>query len=702
MDSGVCETDCYSGFEGPTCESASEDPVGPGPIAGAVGGAFVLIIIIAIVLFVIIRRRRLDSSRQRSSANIARKEIAESHIYINSISAIREMSDEDPEEPSQNSCNVYVNTEEVVKDGNTSDVVYCNSGDLGVAVSDLKSLVKSKMQNKAKAFKDEYASLPSGALHEHATGLLSENKPKNRFKATYPYDHSRVKLDTLAEDPNSDYINANYIDSMTQTAEYIATQGPRPGTIDDFWLMIWQQHSGKIVMLTNLVEGAKPKCSKYWPDEEEPLSTPHFNIVLDRKRVYASYVIQDLTITEKKTKSERQIHHFHFTTWPDHGTPDLTEIVVFHRRVKQYASFLTGKVVVHCSAGIGRTGTFIALDALVKYGRDHGRVDVMGYIRTMRKDRMNMVQTSDQYIAIHHMLIEAFDMPDTLIPKMRYHTTLASLSNGAPTHQTKIRKEYQLTQTLKPAYTQEDFEGALLEENRNKNYTISVLAVDKFRAYLKSQSKERTDYINAVVVPSYTSRTGYIVTQTPLEETVVDLLTMMKDNYFETIVIIENDFINWMPPVDEVKTFGEFTLLLDRKSTYIENLDLLEVTLEHRTDDFLHKICVFHLSGWDNQSSDVPEQSSLLQLLELVNGRRKSDKSIPTLVMCRDGYSQSGMFCCISNAREQLKMDEEVDVFQITRQLLVRRPEFIINFEQYQCVYRMIKEYLDSTALYMN
>ncbi|XP_033729652.1 receptor-type tyrosine-protein phosphatase epsilon-like [Pecten maximus] len=259
-----------------------------------------------------------------------------------------------------------------------------------------------------------------------------------------------------------------------------------------------------------------------------------------------------------------------------------------------------------------------------------------------------------------------------------------------------------MTQSLKPTYHEADYRTALLPANKMKNRTLSVLAVDEYRVYLRSQPKGRTDYINAVVVPSYTSKTGYIVTQTPLEDTVVDLLTMIMDHSCQTIVIIEPDDINWLPGEGEEKTIRDFTLEHKGTSSTIANVNLVEITIENVVTSFNSLVRMFHMTGWDSDSAVPRDSSALLQLLELVDSRRKSDESKTTLVMCRDGYSQSGLFCCISNARDQIKSDEEVDIYQISRQLLVRRPAFLINFEQYQCCYNVIKDYLDTTDVYMN
>ncbi|XP_021342421.1 receptor-type tyrosine-protein phosphatase T-like [Mizuhopecten yessoensis] len=700
-ETGKCLTFCIPGYEGEFCQMSINSPPQDdftGTTVGIVVGLLLLVSSITIgVVFIIRRRRQNPLKKEGSFGDLGRREVSRSSKLNNGYE-----SDERTSEQLANLDNVYVNSGNVNKTTDPYEEVYCNSGSEGIAISDLTSLVKTKMLNKAKVFEDEYKSLPLGDLYEHKVGMMTENKPKNRFKSTFPYDHSRVVLDKQDKDPHSDYINASYIDSVTLPAEYIATQGPTNKTVDDLWRMIWQLKSGKIIMLTNLSEGPKKKCVKYWPDEGQPMSTKHFEIVLDRERVYAFYVIRDIILTEKKTKSVRQVHQFHYTTWPDHGTPNPNELVVFHRRVKLYKNSLPGKMVVHCSAGIGRTGTFIALDALLDYGKESGMVDIIGYIRTMRKDRVNMVQTIDQYIALHNILIEAFDMPDTLIPKVEYHAALNRLSDDVPVNQTKLWQEYQLLQTMKPTYTKVDYKAALLPVNRNKNKDPNVLAVDKFRAYLTSSLSDRTDYINAVAVPSYTSRTGYIITQSPLDDTNVDILTMIMDNQCDTIVIIEKDSVKWLPEEGKDISIGKFTLKHLGGSSNLVHIDLIEIAISNQSHKYDTKVRVFRMTGWDRDVSVPPDSSAVLQLLELVDSRRRSHDSKTTVVMCRDGYTQSGLFCCVSNARDQMKIDEEVDMFQISRQVLVRRPECITSVDQYKCCYNLVKEYLDTTDVYVN
>ncbi|CAC5362804.1 PTPRT [Mytilus coruscus] len=204
------------------------------------------------------------------------------------------------------------------------------------------------------------------------------------FKHICADDHSRV---VLKGDTKLDYINASYIDNYDTEKAYIASQGPNKVTIRDFWHMVWQENVGKIVM---------KKCERYWPNTvNEPMVVNSYIVTMKEYRKHTVYVYRLLTISNKNVKNvkDREIHHFHFTEWPDHGVPDSIKVVNFYRKVKSKACDQLGPMVVHCSAGIGRTGTFIAIDALYENGKKVGHINVMECIQMMRKDRMNMVQT---------------------------------------------------------------------------------------------------------------------------------------------------------------------------------------------------------------------------------------------------------------------------------------------------------------------
>ncbi|KAH9383056.1 hypothetical protein HPB48_023778 [Haemaphysalis longicornis] len=203
-------------------------------------------------------------------------------------------------------------------------------------------------------------------------------------------DHSRVKLKPITGVPYSDYINANYIDGYCRPKRYIATQGPKSRTVDDFWRMVWQENVCKIVMLTGLVETGKTKCEKYWPTKSANYGEVQVHLMAEEK--FPDYTVRQLHITLADTT--REVKLFHLQSWPDHGVPLYPNVLLsFRKKVNQYRTFNDAPVVVHCSAGIGRTGAYILLDNLLEQADVEGVVDVVGQLAAMRQNRMNVVET---------------------------------------------------------------------------------------------------------------------------------------------------------------------------------------------------------------------------------------------------------------------------------------------------------------------
>ncbi|ESN89984.1 hypothetical protein HELRODRAFT_104527, partial [Helobdella robusta] len=245
--------------------------------------------------------------------------------------------------------------------------------------------------------------------------MKMDNRLKNRFINIIPYDHSRVILETQEGDPNSDYINANYIDGYNKPKFYIAAQGCNKWSVQDIWRMLWQENSLRIVMLTNLVEKGRPKCEQYWPDQlNEEKSYGDLGVTLTSVERSSSHVIRSFTV--RKCLESREIKQFHFTAWPDHGVPYHTSpLIMFRNKVRKLDSSHPGPIIVHCSAGVGRSGTFIALDHLLEQAEKEGRVDLHGLTHNMRANRCNMIQTVEQYIFVYEALTEALKSKSTTI-----------------------------------------------------------------------------------------------------------------------------------------------------------------------------------------------------------------------------------------------------------------------------------------------
>ncbi|CAG2055359.1 unnamed protein product [Timema podura] len=270
---------------------------------------------------------------------------------------------------------------------------------------------------------------PDGSFN-HAR--LRSNLPKNRYTDVLCYDHSRVLLSQIDGDPCSDYINANFVDGYKQKNAFISTQGPLPKTTCDFWRMVWEQQVLMVVMTTRAVERGRTKCAQYWEEEEGGVSThSNFQVTTGTIEQHPDYTVSSLRLTNTKTQESREVSHFQFTSWPDYGVPhSALAMLDFLDRVRSQQSAMVTKlgdtwaghprgppIVVHCSAGIGRTGTFCTLDICISRLEDVGTVDVRGTVERIRSQRAYSIQMPDQYVFCHLALIE-YALSKGLIPEV--------------------------------------------------------------------------------------------------------------------------------------------------------------------------------------------------------------------------------------------------------------------------------------------
>uniref|UniRef100_A0A9J7ZDE2 Protein-tyrosine-phosphatase n=1 Tax=Cyprinus carpio carpio TaxID=630221 RepID=A0A9J7ZDE2_CYPCA len=276
-----------------------------------------------------------------------------------------------------------------------------------VQLSDFEAYIKDMSRDSAYKFSLQFEELKSVGLDlSHEAADLPVNRPKNRYTNILPYDFSRVKLISLHNDEGSDYINANFIPGYNSPHEFIATQGPLPETRNDFWNMVLQQKSHIIVMLTQCNERRRVKCDHYWPFTEEPVAYGDITVEMLSETDSPEWTVRNFRLGY--ADETQDILHFNYTSWPDHGVPTVNaieSILQFVQIVRQQVSRTKGPIVVHCSAGVGRTGTFIALDRLMQHIQEHEYVDVLGLVSDMRSHRLSMVQTEEQYVFIHQCVL---------------------------------------------------------------------------------------------------------------------------------------------------------------------------------------------------------------------------------------------------------------------------------------------------------
>ncbi|XP_044592412.1 tyrosine-protein phosphatase 10D isoform X1 [Cotesia glomerata] len=270
-------------------------------------------------------------------------------------------------------------------------------------------------------FSEEFEELKHVGRDQPCTAAdLPCNRPKNRFTNILPYDHSRFKLQPVDDEEGSDYINANYVPGHNSPREFIVTQGPLHSTRDDFWRMVWESNSRAIVMLTRCIEKGREKCDHYWPMDTGPVYYGDISVTILNETRYPDWSITEFMLCRGEVK--RVIQHFHFTTWPDFGVPSPPQTLArFVRAFRERVRPDQRPIVVHCSAGVGRSGTFITLDRILQQIQVSDYVDIFGIVWIMRKERVWMVQTEQQYICIHQCLLAVLEGQDTTGPPREIH-----------------------------------------------------------------------------------------------------------------------------------------------------------------------------------------------------------------------------------------------------------------------------------------
>ncbi|XP_068947748.1 receptor-type tyrosine-protein phosphatase eta [Petaurus breviceps papuanus] len=289
------------------------------------------------------------------------------------------------------------------KDAKNNDVSFSQIKSKVIKVENFESYFKKQQADSNCGFAEEYEDLKLiGVNQPKFAAEIPENRGKNRYNNVLPYDISRVKL-SIQTQVTDDYINANYMPGYYSKKEFIATQGPLPNTLKDFWRMVWEKNIYSIVMLTKCVEQGRTKCEEYWPSKQTQ-NYGDITVGIISEIILPEWTIRDFTVKNNKTSESHPLRQFHFTSWPDHGVPDTTDLLInFRYLVNDYMkqSPPESPVLVHCSAGVGRTGTFIAIDRLIHQMENENAVDVYGIVYDLRLHRPLMVQTEDQYVFLN-------------------------------------------------------------------------------------------------------------------------------------------------------------------------------------------------------------------------------------------------------------------------------------------------------------
>ncbi|XP_048819277.1 receptor-type tyrosine-protein phosphatase T isoform X11 [Lagopus muta] len=572
-----------------------------------------------------------------------------------------------------------------------------------IRVADLLQHITQMKRGQGYGFKEEYEALPEGQTASWDTAKEDENRNKNRYGNIISYDHSRVRLQLLDGDPHSDYINANYIDGYHRPRHYIATQGPMQETVKDFWRMIWQENSASVVMVTNLVEVGRVKCVRYWPDDTEVYGD--IKVTLIETEPLAEYVIRTFTVQKKGYHEIREIRQFHFTSWPDHGVPCYaTGLLGFVRQVKFLNPPEAGPIVVHCSAGAGRTGCFIAIDIMLDMAENEGVVDIFNCVRELRSQRVNLVQTEEQYVFVHDAILEACLCGNTAIPVCEFRSIYYNISRIDPqTNSSQIKDEFQTLNIVTPRVRPEDCSIGLLPRNHDKNRCMDVLPLDRSLPFLISVDGESSNYINAALMDSHKQPAAFIVTQHPLPNTVADFWRLVFDYNCSSVVMLnEMDAAQLCVQYWPEKTSCCYGPI---------QVEFVSADIDEDIINRIFRICnmarpqdgyriVQHLQyiGWPAYRDTPPSKRSLLKVVRrLEKWQEQYDgRDGRTVVHCLNGGGRSGTFCAICSVCEMIQQQNIIDVFHIVKTLRNNKSNMVESLEQYKFVYEVALEYLSS------
>nr|XP_044626537.1 receptor-type tyrosine-protein phosphatase F isoform X9 [Equus asinus] len=570
-----------------------------------------------------------------------------------------------------------------------------------IPITDLADNIERLKANDGLKFSQEYESIDPGQQFTWENSNLEVNKPKNRYANVIAYDHSRVILTSIDGVPGSDYINANYIDGYRKQNAYIATQGPLPETMGDFWRMVWEQRTATVVMMTRLEEKSRVKCDQYWPAR----GTETYGLIqvtlLDTVEL-ATYTVRTFALHRSGSSEKRELRQFQFMAWPDHGVPEYpTPILAFLRRVKACNPLDAGPMVVHCSAGVGRTGCFIVIDAMLERMKHEKTVDIYGHVTCMRSQRNYMVQTEDQYVFIHEALLEAATCGHTEVPARNLYAHIQKLGQVPPGESvTAMELEFKLLASSK-AHTSR-FISANLPCNKFKNRLVNIMPYELTRVCLQPiRGVEGSDYINASFLDGYRQQKAYIATQGPLAESTEDFWRMLWEHNSTIIVMLtrlremgrEKCHQYW--PAERSARYQYF--VVDPMAEYnMPQYILREFKVTDARDGQSRTIRQFQFTDWPEQGVPKTGEGFIDFIGQVHKTKEQFGQDGPITVHCSAGVGRTGVFITLSIVLERMRYEGVVDMFQTVKTLRTQRPAMVQTEDQYQLCYRAALEYLGS------
>ncbi|XP_071510458.1 receptor-type tyrosine-protein phosphatase T-like [Diadema antillarum] len=573
-----------------------------------------------------------------------------------------------------------------------------------ILLSNLAKYVKKKRlsaEGLEKEFKDLYNEIP-----EECVAFLPQNKKKNRYKNIVTFDEHRVKLKTESNQPGADYINATFFDGYRKKKAYIATQGPNTASLNDFWQMIYEQNVGAIVMLTNLVEDGKVKCLQYWPEADSSERYGDMFVTNKEEEKHAGFVHRRLELRFGDDEESRWVSQYHYTIWPDKREPECSQPLIDLRNIVRNAHPSdAGPLVVHCSAGVGRTGTFVTIDAMMSMIEQEKKVDIFNFVNNMRKRRSFMVQVEAQYEFIYETLLQWSVCPVMTCQLLDIAVVRPQWQKTDPASgKSEIAKQFELLDYITSDGTKLSSPAGLRSENMKKNRFADRMPADKSRPYLMMEGDYpgANQYINASFFDFEGKTNAHISTQCPLPSTITDFLRLVWDYDCRTVVHLNemDKTCGQYWPSHGKDTYGSFTveLLKEHKDTDFMTKRVLNITSTKKKG--AHRVDQFYYHGWPEDQPVPKSKGNFCQFI--LNVDEKNNTERPLLIVCIDGVGMSGTFLAAMATINKVKQDKTVDIFSAVKRLRKNRPGVVDSLERYEFCFDVVEAYKDSVQTYAN
>uniref|UniRef100_A0A8B9K568 protein-tyrosine-phosphatase n=1 Tax=Astyanax mexicanus TaxID=7994 RepID=A0A8B9K568_ASTMX len=424
-------------------------------------------------------------------------------------------------------------------------------------------------------------------------------------------------------------------------------------------------------------------------------------------KVVASYTLHAFWHTADGCRAPRLVTQLHFTSWPDFGVP-LSPIgmLKFLKKVRSVNPSHAGPIIVHCSAGVGRTGTFIVIDAMMDMMHAEGRVDVFGFVSRIRNQRCQLVQTDMQYSFIYQALLEHYLYGDTELDISSLEGHLHRL-HSTHIHMDRVGLEEEFRKLTNVRIMKENMRTGNLPANMRKNRVLQIIPYDFNRVILSvKRGQEFTDYINASFIDGYRQKDYFIATQGPLAHTVQDFWRMVWEWKCHSIVMLtelkEREQEKCVPywPAEGSVSFGEYSVELKR-DTLCDTFSLRDLLLTYMPEKQTRLVRHFHFHGWPEIG--IPSDGKgMIDLIAAVQRQQQQSGNHPIVVHCSAGAGRTGTFISLSNILERVKAEGLLDVFQTVKSLRNQRPHMVQTVEQYDFCYKVVQDFVDIFSDYAN